>query len=458
MNILHYSLGFPPFRRGGMTKYCIDLMIEQKKRGHEVSLLWPGTLINNKTWASVNKRKTYLLEGEIECYSYEIVNPLPIPLMDGIRKPKEFMIQKEKSVFDIFFQNNKFDVLHIHTFMGLPSELIEAAVHAQVRTIYTTHDYFPVCPRCTLFHDGKICTDDHACADCINCNRNALSYRKIQFLQSDIYRIVKDWSIVKTFRKKHNANLYSAYEEPLASREIDRDKQYDYQELRQHNIELLEKINAVHFNSQNTLNVYKRYGYSGKNANVISISNGAIGNHKKIRNMHKPIHFGYLGPVTIHKGYSILRKVCDRLWSSGITEFEVHMYTDAEKAPYLKCHKPYSYVELEQVMEELDIVIVPSECDETFGFTTLEALSYGIPVITSDHVGAKDLIENGKNGYIVNLSDTMLESTMLELLSDTDIVRKMNQYIVDSTNIKTIQEHCEEIIGLYINGGREGRK
>lgn len=44
MNILHYSLGFPPFRRGGMTQYCIDLMVEQIKSGHDVGLLWPGVL------------------------------------------------------------------------------------------------------------------------------------------------------------------------------------------------------------------------------------------------------------------------------------------------------------------------------------------------------------------------------------------------------------------------------
>ena len=46
MRILHYCLGFPPFRTGGMTKYCMDLMNEQNKAGHEVALLWPGTYKN----------------------------------------------------------------------------------------------------------------------------------------------------------------------------------------------------------------------------------------------------------------------------------------------------------------------------------------------------------------------------------------------------------------------------
>ena len=46
MNILHYSLGFPPFRRGGMIKYCMDLIGEQIKAGYNVSLIWPGEIYN----------------------------------------------------------------------------------------------------------------------------------------------------------------------------------------------------------------------------------------------------------------------------------------------------------------------------------------------------------------------------------------------------------------------------
>ena len=44
MKILHYSLGFPPDRRGGLTKYCIDLMVTQRKLEHDVAMLWPGDM------------------------------------------------------------------------------------------------------------------------------------------------------------------------------------------------------------------------------------------------------------------------------------------------------------------------------------------------------------------------------------------------------------------------------
>ena len=44
MKILHYSLGFPPYRSGGMTTFCIDLMEEQIKNNYQVALLWPGRM------------------------------------------------------------------------------------------------------------------------------------------------------------------------------------------------------------------------------------------------------------------------------------------------------------------------------------------------------------------------------------------------------------------------------
>jgi len=44
MRILHYFLGFPPYRTGGMTRFANDLMNTQKKEGNEVIAIWPGKM------------------------------------------------------------------------------------------------------------------------------------------------------------------------------------------------------------------------------------------------------------------------------------------------------------------------------------------------------------------------------------------------------------------------------
>ena len=42
MRVLHLSLGLPPFRTGGLNRYCADLMQQQVEDGQDVLLLYPG--------------------------------------------------------------------------------------------------------------------------------------------------------------------------------------------------------------------------------------------------------------------------------------------------------------------------------------------------------------------------------------------------------------------------------
>lgn len=450
MDILHYSLGFPPFRRGGMTQYCLHLMTEQIKAEHKVDLLWPGRLYDLSKKSKIEERKKHNLQDDLTCGSYELLNPLPIPLMDGIRNPEMYLIEKEKEPYIEFFRNHKFQILHIHTFMGLPAELVEAAHGAGVKTVFTTHDYFPICPRCNFFNTGKNCLDDQSCADCVTCNQHGLSFNKMKFFQSELYKNVKESAVVKAFRAKHNRKMYAVTEQAAKAEIVDELRQNYYLELRKRNIELLEKMDIVHFNSMNTLHVYKGRGYLGNNAQVISISNGAIADHKKLRKVGTPVRFGYLGPLTTHKGYNLFKAACDALWQNGQHDFEAHIFVQIDNPPpYMICHKPYNYKELPNVMDKFDILVTPSEWEETFGFTVLEALSYGIPAIVSTKVGAKDLIFEGKNGFIIMGNVQELEGHLKKLVENPAIIEEMNTYIVESFKVKTMLEHAQEVGTLY---------
>jgi len=53
MRILHYTLGFPPKRSGGLVEYASSIMIEQSKSGNDVYSLSPGGI-------NILTRKTYI--------------------------------------------------------------------------------------------------------------------------------------------------------------------------------------------------------------------------------------------------------------------------------------------------------------------------------------------------------------------------------------------------------------
>ena len=101
MKILHYSLGLPPYSRGGLTKYVVDLILEQHRSGSSVAVLWPGRI----TFSGGQRIKQSTSFNGIE--TYEIINPLPLPQIYGIKDFEQYTKKGNKIVFAGFFKRNK---------------------------------------------------------------------------------------------------------------------------------------------------------------------------------------------------------------------------------------------------------------------------------------------------------------------------------------------------------------
>lgn len=109
----------------------------------------------------------------------------------------------------------------------------------------------------------------------------------------------------------------------------------------------------------------------------------------------------------------------------------------------MKVHGRYSYADLEQIFEKTDVLIAPSVWYETFGYTVLEALSFGVPVIVSNTVGAKDIIPEGC-GIILEDMDETLEETLGSLTKER--LAQMNQNILTRAVIRTVPQMNAEIV------------
>lgn len=112
-------------------------------------------------------------------------------------------------------------------------------------------------------------------------------------------------------------------------------------------------------------------------------------------------------------------------------------------SPYIRVHDRYSYTELKKIFDETDVLVAPSIWYETFGFTVLEALSYGVPVIISGNVGAKDILAQGAGVVIENIDATKLFTTLQNLTPDK--LRAMNEIIVDQQAIMQIEDMSKQI-------------
>lgn len=437
MKILHYALGFPPYRTGGLTKYCIDLMLTQVEQGHEVALLWPGEIhfILKKT--KIKERNHW--NG---IRNFELIDPLPVSLDEGIIEIEAYTKRVNESVYLNFLRMYMPDVIHIHTLMGLHKEFLDVAKQLKIKTVFTTHDYFGICPIVTLYHDGCVCDDDHDCLDCVKCNQTALGLKKIEILQSPIYRRLKNTKAVKMLRNCHRQKYFESSENKQTENENCVRTAEEYRKLREYYISMLNMIDFIHFNSSVTEMVYNRY-FHPKNSAVISITHRDIKDHRIKKNFdHDALRITYLGPAKPFKGFQFLIGVLDELWKETPGMFELHIYTNTNVEKEYITHRQdgYPYSQLEKIFDKTDLLIVPSQWYETFGFTVLEALSYGVPVMVTNKVGAKDLVQYIDPAFICVNKELNLDKIKLE---------EFNSEVCRRNIIKTEMLHEKEMEKVY---------
>lgn len=109
----------------------------------------------------------------------------------------------------------------------------------------------------------------------------------------------------------------------------------------------------------------------------------------------------------------------------------------------MKPHNRYSYMDLEKIFDETDLVIVPSIWRETFGYAVLEALSYGVPVLISGNVGAKDILVQGAGIVIKDLTVKNLYHALRNITSEQ--LTRMNNVILEKQEILKMSQVAEII-------------
>ena len=440
MKILHYALGFPPYRSGGLTKLCVDLMVQQTKEGHTVAMLWPGQMGFVNIKVAIKEHENVKLSGQ-DIQSFEVINPLPISFDEGIVDIAAFTKNVETKVYRRLLENFQPDVIHVHTLMGLHRSFLEAAKDKKIRLVFTAHDFFPICPKVTMFRHGAVCDCVQDCENCGVCNVTALSINKIKALQSPIYRALKDSKIVKKLRKQHRDGYLS--ESTSKDATIPVGTADDYKKLRNYYYSLLELMDMIHYNSSVTKKVYESV-FDFPNNCIIGITHSDIRDNRKNKKYSSDrLRIRYLGPQGGAKGFFLLKAALDELWSEQNNFcLDVH-FTPIEMAPYIKVHNRYSYTELGEIFNHTDILVAPSICYETFGFTVLEALSYGVPVIISGNVGAKDILAKGAGIVIDNIDVHSLYSVLKEITPAK--LSAMNETIVSRQKIMLIEDMSKKI-------------
>ena len=450
MKILHYVLGIPPLRGGGAIKYAQDLAERQRKLGHEASLIYPGEIRKGSGKVKIvrhgNSRKGIL---------YEILNPLPVPLACGIAEPEAFIREGDMEVYDSFFRREKYDILHIHSLMGMHREFLAAAKKQGVKVFYTTHDYFGLCPKTDLFRDGKIC-GDICWKECAKCCAGADGVKLLVRRQSHLFQWAIRYEWVPRLKRKifRMAGLAAGRRlGPGAAGGTDcyRSCKASYEFLRQFYLEEFRQVDVFLYNSSVSKEIYERY-LCPKKGTVIEVSHSGIRDNRSIRTYETPVRLGYLGKPGGYKGYDFLIAALDRLVPEYTDRFTLTVFMEYQsyRREYLIRKKPYDYRRLAEVYRDIDVLVVPSLWAETYGLVVSEAISYGVPVIVTGNVGASDLIRRYEGiGFIVEPEIESLADMLRTVISDSSVLAEANRAICGATIEYGYEKYVRRILEIY---------
>lgn len=405
-------------------------MSQQIKNGVSVSLLYPADIHLFRKKITIKQANNF---GKVSVY--RLINPLPIPLIYGVDSVKHYIHYDRSVDFNLFFVKNKFDVIHIHTLMGLPLEFIVQAKKLGIRIVYTTHDTFGIWPEPDM-------NNRHTGIDPIFSlgyigNQKILKYSQIVIMQSTAYKLLKKYLPLEFIKRLLRSKSNHEQEKQSLSIRL-RNKQL-YTELRRRYAIYFNLFDTIHFNSELTEEVFNAYGI--RRPGFVSYVyhshiNITPNTERRKTAADNKLRLLYNGTREQYKGYTVLLSIFDEINKKKPDGFKLIVYgTETPDRDYIEAHPSYNIADIEKVYSSVDVTLVPSMCYETFGMVVPESLSYGTPVIASCTVGSKSLLANGLYGTVFN-SKKELQQLIEGLMSNATILVKQQKSIKCSHKLR----------------------
>lgn len=95
-------------------------------------------------------------------------------------------------------------------------------------------------------------------------------------------------------------------------------------------------------------------------------------------------------------------------------------------------------------------ILVAASCREGLPVNVIEGMASGLPVVCTDIRGHRDLVQNGKNGYLFAVDDTAgAESAVLKIYSDRTLRAQMGRKNTDDVKKYSFEIAREKMAALY---------
>lgn len=351
-----------------------------------------------------------------------------------------------KDWFRSFLASTRPDILHSHSSYILGTGPVEAAREVGIPTVATLHDYWYVCPRVTLLRsDGVRCDGAVAAANCAAC---VLGEKRR-------YRLVG----------KALARMHPSTTDPgphpvpgwTPAGALTR-QMTERREVLESALRSFDRIVVLAPFAQQLL---AERGLRPPQVLLIPSGHDLQGwGHRERTPSSRGLRVGYLGQIAPHKGIHVLIDAFRRgmVRSSG---GELTIHGDMSRFPKYAAELralagsdgrisfPGAYCndEVERVLTEIDVLVVPSLWFETRPLVIMEAFAAGVPVIASDLPNLQYQVRDGVDGLLFPAGDALrLARALAALAHNPALLAQLSQGI---GVIRTLDQELREIEGVY---------
>ncbi len=315
------------------------------------------------------------------------------------------------------------DVVHVHHLLYLSGGLLSAAHRRRIPVLATLHDFWYFCPNAQLLRSGGEICGKNPTLHCGACMQALYGGRIPQAVL------------------------------PLGAPFFAWQRRY----LRH----ALSRVQAFVAPSQFLLDTYVRHGYPADR--MVLMEYGLLGQGlAEIERPHEPAHplrVGYIGSLTRHKGVHVLVAAFRRIPPEQATldvygspdafpEYSAGLRQQAEGQAHIRLRGAFDHASLRDVLQELDLLVVPSLWYENSPVVIQEAFSARVPVVASRLGSLPEKVLEGVRGLLFEPGDVDgLAQVLSELAADPARVATFSDNLREYRN--DFGAHLASISALY---------
>ena len=403
VRVLYVAHGYPPDQMGGTEVYNQQLSTAVASLREIESIVLTRTPLED---SSHQDGEITFLEKQDGLYRFQC------------HRSGMFFLNEHRAAeleFEMFLRSVRPDVIHFNHTEHLSTNFVSIAKRCTSAPVfYTLHEFLPICANRGLLVTNKdeLCNgfEVSKCAECVSISPELIRRRE------KMYR--ENFATVDLFIAPSMQLKQKYVEWGLPPERI----------------------------------LYSRNGIRSGIANRHAVSK-------------RPFRFGFIGQIMPHKGILTLLEACKILKGKIDHNFELQLHgifhelqpsfkkdvlNRIEKLGKTAIYKgPYDNAQVGEILSEIDVLIVPSEWWENSPVTIQEAMANGVPVITTNLGGMKELVRDGIDGlHFVFKNRQDLAIKMQLILESPDLMQRLSNNLRQSS-FKSIQENAHELVALY---------